>query len=79
MIAMDVYGMNNTTVEYCECEYCGRLVVCRSVNGKMLCDRCVADEIIQSIVECKDCIYMDACPCGYSLHNAACLTIAKRK
>ena len=28
---------------------------------------------------CTDCIYNKNCPCGYSLHNAACLTISKPK
>jgi len=30
-------------VEYCECEWCGRLVICRKIDGKMLCDRCFAE------------------------------------
>lgn len=27
-------------VEYCECEWCGRLVICREIDGRMLCGRC---------------------------------------
>ena len=29
-------------IEYCECECCGRLVICRKVDKKMLCSRCIA-------------------------------------
>ena len=30
-------------VKYCECEWCGRLVICREIDGQMLCDRCFAE------------------------------------
>ena len=31
------------------------------------------------MITCKECKYSDNCPCGYSLHNAACLVIQKPK
>ena len=31
------------------------------------------------IEDCSRCYYSKNCPCGYSLHNAACLTVAKPK
>lgn len=32
-----------------------------------------------SLLNCNDCYYQKECPCGYSFHNAACLTIQKLK
>lgn len=34
---------------------------------------------MEELIECKDCVYEKECPCGYSLHNAACLTIQKKR
>ena len=33
----------------------------------------------ENIIECSECKYFDCCPCMWSLHNAACLTIQKPK
>lgn len=34
---------------------------------------------MSSIIECSECEYSERCPCMWSLHNAACLTIQKPK
>ena len=34
---------NLEKTEYCECERCGRLVICSKYNGEMLCSRCKTD------------------------------------
>lgn len=31
-------------VEYCECEYCGRLVICSEYKHIMLCEKCLKEE-----------------------------------
>lgn len=33
----------------------------------------------QEFIDCSECKYSELCPCGWSLHNAACLTIQKPK
>lgn len=30
------------------------------------------------VESCEQCIYWRDCPCGYSLHNAACFVISKK-
>ena len=34
---------------------------------------------MSNIIECSECEYSEQCPCMWSLHNAACLTIQKPK